>query len=181
MKYLTHRLKYHCLRLLAAVALTFASVGALHAQLGGPEYYVINVATGQCMDVQYQPYQFYPQVMEEPCDGSMDQRWKFNALGGADFEVENIVAGECLTVAWASLASGASTVLEPCSQGGEDSQRLLVWSGPQGDNRVVFMLFAHSQHCLDLAGGQLTPSPTRVQQFTCHGHANQTWLLVEAF
>ena len=160
---------------------SFLVVNHSFAQFASPSYYIISTATGHCMDVEGSSESPDAAIVELPCDGRGSQRWLFNPLGALDHEIENELSRHCIDVDGQSAASGSRLRQFDCMGGSQPSQIIKVWAGPQNDNHIAFMQFDHSGLCVDLLHATVTPEANEIQQFSCHGGPNQTWLIVPAF
>jgi hypothetical protein len=100
------------------------------------------------------------------CGGAPAQRWFLTPAGA----VVNVANGQCLGVAGGAGNDGAPIVLEPCVE--SPAQRWRFAASPDG--RIAFQV-VHSGKCLDVANEGVAPG-TPLQQFTCNGRTNQSWL-----
>ena len=123
-------------------------------------------ASGLCVDLAPgQPGPAGPGAIV-PCGAAPTQRWLLNAAGA----LINVGNGQCLGVAGGAPTDGAPIVLEPCAQTPSQQWRF----APSPDGRIAFQV-VHSGKCLDALGESTAPG-TPLQQFTCNGRGNQSWL-----
>ncbi|WP_203898036.1 RICIN domain-containing protein [Virgisporangium aliadipatigenens] len=100
------------------------------------------------------------------CGGAPAQRWFLTPAGA----LVNVANGQCLGVAGGAGHDGAPIVLEPCAQ--SPAQQWRFAASPDG--RIAFQV-VHSGKCLDVVNEGTAPG-TPLQQFTCNGRTNQSWL-----
>ncbi|WP_188309505.1 RICIN domain-containing protein [Streptomyces sp. CBMA123] len=164
---------------LAASALGLLPATAAHAATGTPvvsgsSYTLASGATGQCLGGRWAGTADLTPVVQQPCQGLLDQRWQLTADGGGGYTITNRAANTCLNVRGGATTSGTPIIEYACDGGA--NERFTLTSTPDGATVI------HPQNsalCLDLPGSSPAPD-LRIQQYTCHGGANQKWLLTRA-
>ncbi|MFJ2863926.1 RICIN domain-containing protein [Kitasatospora sp. NPDC087314] len=164
---------------LALSALTLAPAGAAHAASGdsvapGGSYVLTSAATGLCLGGKWSGTDALTPIVQQPCQGLLNQRWQLVADGTGGYTVVNRSApASCLNVQGGSTSPGAPLIAYACN-GGANERFTLATSGgatvihPQNDAL-----------CVDVPGGS-TSSNLQIQQDTCHGGTSQAWLLTRA-
>jgi len=115
----------------------------------------------KCIDVPYSNFADGQRLWLWDCNGSDAQNWNFPGDGTI-----RTVNGLCMDVAWGSTANGAAIQIAHCS--GNPAQQFVL-SGA-GD-----LVNPQSNKCVDVTGWGGTG--TYLQQWDCHGGANQKWRL----
>jgi hypothetical protein len=165
---------------LAASALSLAPAAAAHAAAGGPvvsgsSYTLTSGATGQCLGGQWAATSDLTPVVQQPCQGLLNQRWQLTANGNGGYTIaDRAAANACLNVQGGATTSGAP-IIEYACDGGANEQFTLATAA---DGATVI----HPQNsalCLDLPRGAATPN-LQIQQWSCNGGSNQEWLLTRA-
>ncbi|MFE9424869.1 RICIN domain-containing protein [Kitasatospora sp. NPDC006697] len=164
---------------LAAGAFTLLPAGAARAAsdavVSGGSYTLASAASGLCLGGQWAGTANLTPVVQQPCQGLLNQRWQLTANGSGGYTIaDRANADSCLNVSGGSTGSGAALIEWACN-GGANEQFTL---GIAADGSTVI----HPQNsalCLDLPYGSSTPG-VQIQQFTCGGGPNQEWLLKRA-
>lgn len=113
----------------------------------------------KCIDVPWSNFVDGQRLQLWDCNGTNAQNWTFPGDGTI-----RTVNGLCMDVAWGSTANGAAIQIAYCS--GNPAQQFVL-SGA-GD-----LVNPQANKCVDVTdwGGTGTP----LQQWECHGGANQKW------
>jgi hypothetical protein len=139
-------------------------------------YRIINVDSGQCIDVPSSVDTDGTRLIQSPCHLGANQRWQVTGSGvGTTNWIRSGVSAnnKCLGVDSAEKLS-----LWPC-----DTNNRVLWQAinfvhdpvngiTNFTNTVVSQL---NSHCMDLPGGTDTIATT-LQTFTCNSGYNQKWI-----
>jgi hypothetical protein len=137
----------------------------------GGTYRMINVISGNCLDVSADSRAPGGNIQQWTCNGLGPQNFLATRTGAGDFTLAGQNSRLCVAVAGASTAPGANVDQEPCD--GSAAQRWQALN--QGDGYWTWRNTG-SGLCLDVAGGSAAPG-ANVQQWTCNKLAPQIWKL----
>ena len=146
----------------------------LHAQLPGPQpgaYELVARHSNMCLDVSGASAADGARVIQWPCNGGDNQRWRVESAGSGFYRLVASHSGKALDVFAASTADGAE-VIQFAPHGGENQQWLLEPVGG-GSYRLIAR---HSGKALDVSGASVAAGAA-VIQWLPHADANQQWLL----
>lgn len=116
-------------------------------------------------------------VVQQPCNGSTEQRWVFHSLGGANYRIENERSFRCLD-ALGGATNGTPVVQWPCASiSNQTWDTGVTLAGFPILGTVRSRVSGTTSHCLDVPGAQLsTPGPA-VQIWSCNRTIAQNWIL----
>lgn len=137
----------------------------------GSTYRLINVISGNCLDVSADSRVVGGNIQQWTCNGLGPQNFRFTRTAAGDFTLTGQNSGLCVAVAGSGTAPGANVDQEGCN--GSAAQRWQALN--QGDGYWTFRNTG-SGLCLDVAGGSGAPG-ANVQQWTCNKLAPQIWKL----
>ncbi|MGW4461192.1 RICIN domain-containing protein [Micromonospora sp. NPDC004704] len=112
-----------------------------------------------------------PQVQQRVCTGDLTQQWRPTPVVGDEFGLVNVATGRCLEVKDGSKDDGARLHFAVCD--GTVEQR---WRLAGLDTGQVSLVNLNSGRCADVPENTLTRPDTSLQQWACHGRANQQWV-----
>lgn len=125
--------------------------------------------TGFCMDVFNGSSEDRAGIIQWDCVNQPNQRWTATAAGIFNsYKAQG--SGLCLEVPDASIFAGTPLVQRPCT--GAANQQF--YPRPQGDG--VALTAKHSNMCVGMAS---TAKGAQLQQQSCTGVGNQTWVIGE--
>lgn len=138
--------------ILGAYGLSLTTVGGGTSRIIGWQDKCIDVPSSNFVDGQ--------RLQLWDCNGTNAQNWTFPGDG----TIRTVVNGLCMDVAWGSRDNGAAIQIVHCN--GNPAQQFVL-SGA-GD-----LVNPQSNKCVDVTGWGGTGTP--LQQWECHGGANQKW------
>ncbi len=147
-------------------------------QANGDGYILRNRYSNQCVELQNDSQNDGAQLVQQPCDGSVNQT--FNILPTEEGErnvadgrytVKAVHSGKCLDVPNSSTSNG--TQLQQWSCNGSAAQQFDFLYVGDGQYEIIN---ANSGKCLDLYYGY-TYNGTNIEQYTCNQGNNQRWLV----
>lgn len=136
----------------------------------GGRYRLVSLMSGLCLDISASSTAPGANVQQWTCNGADAQRFTIELEEGGGATLRAQVSDLCVAVEGGAGAAGANVVQGPC----EDSAAVLRLENiGVGYYRLVF---AGSDHCLDVAAGSTAPGGN-VQRWHCNHLAPQIWRL----
>ena len=123
--------------------------------------------SGKCLDVSGGSTVDGANLIQWPCHGSDNQRWKVQSTDDGYIMLQSKHSGKCLDVARESTVDGANMIQWSCH--GRDNQK---WKVEVTNDGFVMLQSKHSGKCLDVSGGS-TVDGANLIQWPCHGSKNQ--------
>jgi hypothetical protein len=169
-------------RFLATVVLTLSTllavvVGDVSAAHAGPiinGYFTFtfqNKNSGLCLEIDNWNTADFTSATQNVCSGGANQEWFRNAYAPGE-QLRNVNSRKCLGIAYGSNANFASAVQNPC-----DTSSSQFWHpNSTGCACIVSLVNGLSGKCLDVKEWN-THGDAAIQQFDCHGGANQLWVV----
>jgi hypothetical protein len=151
-------------------------------------YELVSRNSSQCLDVWLSSQTDAERLVQHPCHGGINQRFRIRQVAGTDqYEVHtahfqgNIadVKPRCLDVGDQLLGDEVPVVQWPCMGTANQQLRIEYLEGSSYDT-VVRLKFAHSGKCASPSGGS-TAVDTAIVQRTCSAEASQQWILRAGF
>ncbi|OLB77655.1 MAG: hypothetical protein AUI14_15405 [Actinobacteria bacterium 13_2_20CM_2_71_6] len=139
---------------------------------------VRSVVSGLCLSVAAGGDPEGAAAQQDGCTDSPAQRWRTIPAGGG-VTLVNVASGKCLDVADRGTDDGAKVQQWSCNNGANQQWRpqpATADAGGQVATGAVLLVSVNSGKCLDLVESQ-TASGVHLQQWSCHGRANQQWTL----
>ncbi|MEW2386873.1 RICIN domain-containing protein [Streptomyces venezuelae] len=141
--------------------------GAVRGAGGGPHYGFAARHSGKCVAVADHSAGDGAAVVQQGCDGGLDQQWRFEDAGDGYVRVLAQHSGKCLDVADESHADGATVVHYRCG-----SKAHQQWRFEESDDDTYRIVARHSGKCLDVADAS-EQDGARLVQRECGEGASQ--------
>jgi len=167
-------------RLLTTIVLALTSAAGvgqpLRAQPAPQQgvYELVARHSNMCLDVHGASLADAAPVIQWPCNGGGNQRWRVESAGNGYVHLIATHSGKALDVFGASTADGAQAIQWPPHEG-ENQQ----WTLESVGGGYYRLLARHSGKALDVFGAS-TEAGAAVIQWQPHGGDNQQWLLRSA-
>ena len=151
-------------------------------------YELVARHSGQCLDVWLNSQVDAERLVQHPCHGGLNQRFRIKQVAGTDqYEIQtahfqgnpNDRRPRCLDVDDMMHGDEVTVVQWPCMGTANQQLRIEYLEGSSYDI-VVRLKFAHSGKCASPSGGSSEVSATIVQR-TCTAEASQQWILRAGF
>jgi hypothetical protein len=136
----------------------------------GNTFRLLNVQSGQCLDVAGGATAAGSRIEQWTCNGLAPQNWIFWQAVDGTFSLKAQNSGLCLTLAGGAETGGTLVEQDPC-----DGSAAQSWTLRQVGSGYYELLHAGGV-CLDNAGGSTTPG-TNIQVWTCNDLSPQIWYL----
>ncbi|HWZ90797.1 MAG TPA: RICIN domain-containing protein [Polyangiaceae bacterium] len=133
-------------------------------------YRLVNVQSGQCLDVAGGSLTAHGRVEQWTCNGLAPQNWTLSKAVDGSFSLKAQNSGLCLTPVAESASAGTLVEQDTCDA--SDAQN---WALHQVGLGYYELLHAGGV-CLDNAGASTTPG-TNIQTWTCNDLSPQIWHL----
>ncbi|KYF81821.1 hypothetical protein BE11_42405 [Sorangium cellulosum] len=142
-----------------------------------PEQYyeIVPLHSRACLDVRNASVAGGTAVLQAPCFGSGNQKWKFRSVGGGYYEIVAQHSRQCLDVPNASTAHGTELVQGPCFGNANQHFRLNEVGSNEGQSYYE-IIAQHSQMCIDVKNASHAHGAP-LAQAPCFGTANQRFIL----
>ncbi|MEV4625726.1 RICIN domain-containing protein [Micromonospora sp. NPDC049523] len=129
-----------------------------------------SVASSFCLALNTNDNPDGAQVQQRVCTGDLTQQWRPTPVVGDEFSLVNAGTGGCLEAADGNKDDGARLHIAVCDRTVEQRWRLAGL-----DTGQVSLVNLNSGRCADVPENTLTSPDTSLQQWACHGRANQQW------
>lgn len=151
-------------------------------------YELVSRNSGQCLGVWNSSQVDAERLVQNPCLGALNQRFRIKQIAGTDqYEIHaahyqgshSDVRPRCLDVSDMSPGDEVAIVQWPCMGSANQQLRIEYLEGSSYDT-VVRLKFAHSSKCASPSQGSTASDATIVQR-TCTAEASQQWVLRAGF
>jgi hypothetical protein len=130
-----------------------------------------SVATDLCLEPVAEEDPEGADIRQAPCTGEPTQQWRTAPAADGSAYFVNVASGKCLDVDGARGEDQVPVQQWTCVDVPQQHWRLSTNEAGQ-----VLVAAVHSGKCIDIPDGGNPEPGTRMQQFTCHGEANQRWV-----
>lgn len=173
------------LGVLAAMAVVSSAMlpAAAIASSGPRPEALVNHGSLLCLDVVSASIASGANVQQFRCHYGTNQQWDIVPNVSPNFEPDgtflliNRNSGKCLDVVNASTADGANVQQFTCHRGANQRWYIRSDLGRGGHANSYRFVNVASGKCLDVVDASIA-NQANVQQFSCHGGANQRWARV---
>ncbi|GAA1551687.1 hypothetical protein GCM10009789_01800 [Kribbella sancticallisti] len=151
-------------------------------------YELVARHSSQCLDVWLGSQTDAERLVQHPCHGGLNQRFRIKQIAGTDqYEIHTAhykgnhsdIRPRCLDVNDMLLGDEVTVLQWPCMGTANQQLRIEYLEGSSYDT-VVRLRFAHSGKCASPSQGSMASDVTIVQR-TCTAEASQQWILRAGF
>jgi hypothetical protein len=162
------------LALSAVLVVAVSDMPAAHADTpinGYFTYTLQNQNDGLCLEIDNWSTGDGSRATQNACDGGANQEWLIFAYAPGE-QIRNVYTGKCLGISYGSNANFATAVQNPC-----DTSSSQFWQPKYvpGCGCIATWVNGLSGKCLDVKDWNRNGDAT-IQQYDCHGGANQLWV-----
>ncbi len=130
-----------------------------------------SVATDLCLEPVAEEEPEGADIRQAPCTDEPTQQWRTAPAQDDSVFFVNVASGKCLDVDGARGEDQVPVQQWTCVDVPQQRWRLSANEAGQ-----VLVAAVHSGKCIDIPDGGNPAPGTKMQQFTCHGEANQRWV-----
>jgi len=136
-------------------------------------YNLVNVATGDDLDVSGGSTGSGAGLVQEPGSGAASQQWQLVPTGGGYYKIDNVGSGLLANLPGATTTPGTQLIQYPDDNSANSQWKLT----PTGSGSYTVSPRSDSQN-MDLAGGGTAAGTAVVQNTASSGSTSQQWKLV---